>query len=252
MMPLPDLTPIQWGLVVVGAMGVGVAKAGFPGISYVYIITFALIFGAREGAGIILPMLVVGDVMAVATFKRHANWHYIRQMLWPACVGVVAGAVSMWSIRDDGVFTPLIGWIIVVLTAMQLLNTWRPTLFAGVPHTRWFAWGMGLLAGWTSMLANAAGPIIALFGLAVGLPKFAFVGTSAWFFLIVNVFKLPFSWGLGLIGASSLSLNLMLVPAIGLGMVVGRWLAHAVPQRLFDALLLLFAAVAALRLIGVV
>ena len=251
MLPLPELAPIEWLLVAIGAMGIGVAKAGFPGISYVYIITFALLFGAREGAGIVLPMLVVGDVLAVATFKRHANWHYIRQMLPPACLGVIAGATSMWLIRDDGVFTPLIGWIVVALTVMQLLNLWRPAIFAGAPHTPVFAWGMGLLAGWTSMLANGAGPIIALFGLAVRLPKFEFVGTSAWFFLVVNVFKLPFSWGLGLIGDSSLSLNLVLVPAIGLGMLVGRWLTHVVPQRLFDALLLLFAAVAALRLIGV-
>jgi uncharacterized membrane protein YfcA len=249
MLPVPDLTLFQWILVSIAAGCVGIAKSGFPGVAYVYILTFAVLFGPRQGAGLVLPMLVVGDLLAVATFKQHADWRYIRRMLPPACIGVIAGALAMWTIRDDTVFTPLIGWIIFTLTVLQLLNMRRPTLFAGAPHTRWFAWLMGLLAGVTSMLANGAGPIIALFALAVGLPKFAFVGTNAMFFLVVNVFKLPFSWALGLIGSSSLSLNLVLVPAIGIGMLLGRWLTRIVPQRIFDALLLAFAAIAALRLL---
>lgn len=250
MLPLPDLTLLQWILVVIGAFGIGVAKAGFSGVNFVHLVIFALLFGPRESAGLILPMLVVGDVMAVLAFRKHARWDYIRHMLPPAAAGVVIGAFSMWTIRDDAVFTPLIGWILVVLTTMQLVHMAKPALFAGAPHSRPFAWITGLVAGWTTMLANGAGPIIALFALAVGLPKFEFVGTSAWFFLIINVFKLPFSYGLGLIGGSSLALNFVLIPAIVLGVIFGRWLAHHVPQRLFNALLLAFAAVAAMRLIG--
>ena len=103
-----------------------------------------------------------------------------------------------------------------------------------MPHARWFAWTIGLLAGVTTMLANAAGPIIALYSLAVGLPKFEFVGTSAWLFLIVNVFKVPFSVELGLIHAETLWLNLVLVPAILAGLAGGRWLTSRIPQQWFD------------------
>ena len=250
MFPLPDLTPLQWVLVVIGATGIGVAKAGFSGVNFVHLVIFALIFGPRESAGLILPMLVVGDVMAVLAFRQHARWDYIRHMLPPACVGVLIGAFSMWQIRDDAVFRPLIGWILLLLTTMQLAHMWKPGLFSNAPHSRPFAWATGLVAGWTTMLANGAGPIIALFALAVGLPKFEFVGTSAWFFLIINVFKLPFSYGLGLIHAPTLALNLVLIPPIIGGILLGRWLTHRVPQGLFNALLLAFAAVAALRLIG--
>ena len=102
------------------------------------------------------------------------------------------------------------------------------------------------------MLANAAGPIIAIYCVAVGLPKFELVGTSAWFFFIINAFKVPFSVALGLIHGQTLALNAILSPAILFGMFVGRWLTTHIPQRLFDGLLLVFAAVAALRLIGVV
>jgi uncharacterized protein len=111
-------------------------------------------------------------------------------------------------------------------------------------------WSIGLSAGIATMLANAAGPIIALYCLAVGLPKFEVVGTLAWFFLIVNVFKLPFSAGLGLIRTDTLLLNVLLFPAVVAGVAGGRWVVHRLPQRVFDLLMLAFAAVAALRLIA--
>ena len=99
------------------------------------------------------------------------------------------------------------------------------------------------------MLANAAGPVVALYCVAVGLPKFEVVGTLAWFFFIVNVFKLPFSAGLGLIRTNTLLLNLVLFPAVAIGVFSGRWIVHRLPQRAFDLLMLTFAAIAALRLI---
>jgi uncharacterized membrane protein YfcA len=100
------------------------------------------------------------------------------------------------------------------------------------------------------MLANAAGPIFTIYCLAVALPKFELVGTSAWFFFLINAFKVPFSVALGLIHGQTLALNAVLAPAILGGIFVGRWLTMHIPQRLFDGLLLAFAAIAALRLIG--
>ena len=151
----------------------------------------------------------------------------------------------------EAVFRPTIGWIILGLTALQIVRTYRPQWFGGVPHTRWFAWTLGMLAGTTTMLANGAGPIFALYCLAVGLPKYEFVGTGAWFFLIVNAFKVPFSVALGLVHRQTLLFNLALTPAILVGLVSGRWIVRRVPQRIFDLFLLVFAAVAALRLVGV-
>jgi hypothetical protein len=151
---------------------------------------------------------------------------------------------------SDETFKPIIGWVILTLAAMQFARMQRPDWFRDVPHNRWFAWTMGLFAGVTTMLANAAGPIIGLYVLSVGLPKFEIVGTSAWFFFILNSFKVPFSAGLGLIHGSTLLFNLMMSPIILVGVLGGRWLTHRLPQRLFDGFLLAFAAVAALRLIG--
>ena len=240
----------EWILAVVAALGVGIGKAGLSGMSMFHVLVFAFLFGARASTGVVLPLLLVGDVAAVRIFHQHARWDYVRRMLPPACLGVVLAA---WFMRDldETLYRPVIGWVTLILSILQFVRMYRPDWFGNVPHARWFAWTMGILAGAATMLANAAGPIFAIYCLAIGLPKFEFVGTSAWFFLIINAFKVPFSLALGLIHGQTLLLNLALAPAIAAGLVGGRWLIRRVPQRVFDLLLLAFAGVAALRLIGV-
>ena len=244
---MPELTPTHWAFAIAAAFALGVGKAGFAGLSIVHVLVFAFLFGARDSTGIVLPMLLVGDVCAVTAFHQHAQWRYVRRMLPPACVGVVAGAAMMRGM-DNASFRPVIGALILGLTVLQAIRIFRPEWFGDVPHTRWFAWTMGLLAGVATMLANAAGPVFALYCMAVSLPKFEVVGTIAWFFFIINAFKVPFSLGLGLIDRHTLLLNAMLAPAVIAGVLGGRWLVNWLPQRVFELLLLAFAAIAALRL----
>jgi hypothetical protein len=246
---MPDLTPSQCLLAAIAAMGIGVAKSGFAGVSLLHVIVFALLFGARESTGVVLPMLIVGDLCAVAVFRQHARWDYIRRMLPPAVAGIVIGFLLMQKL-NDATFKPLIGSIILALTALQFARMQRPKWFAGLPYAPLFAWSIGLLAGITTMFANAAGPVMALYFLAVSLPKLEFVGTSAWFFLVVNLVKVPFSAQLGLIHRDTLLLNAALIPAIAAGLFAGRWLVVRISQKVFDGFLLAFAALAALRLVG--
>ncbi len=244
-----ELTSSQWLLAILAALGIGIAKSGFAGVSLVHVLVFAFLFGARDSTGVVLPMLIIGDICAVIAFRQHAQWKYVRRMLPPAASGVIIGWLLMEHISETA-FRPLVGGIIFILTVLQVFRLARPQSFAHVPHAAWFAWTMGLLAGITTMMANAAGPVMALYFLAVSLPKLEFVGTSAWFFFVLNVFKVPFSASLGLIHPGTLLLNAVLAPAIVLGLVMGRWMVARVPQRTFDSLLLAFAAIAALRLIG--
>ena len=150
---------------------------------------------------------------------------------------------------SDAAFKPLIGWIVLALALMQAARLRWPNWMGAVPHTRPAVWVIGLIAGGATMLANAAGPVVALYCIAVGLPKFEVVGTLAWFFLIINVFKLPFSAGLGLIRADTLLVTVVLLPVVLAGVFSGRWIVHRLPQRVFDVLLIAFAVLAALRLI---
>ncbi len=241
---MPALTLTQWLLCIFAALGVGIAKSGFAGISLIHVLVMAQIFGDKASTGVVLPMLVIGDIGAVFIFKRHAVWRHVARTLPVACIGVAVGTWLMTRIPATA-YKPIIGWTVLVLVLVQLWRMWRPGMFEHVPHSWPFAATMGMLAGITTMMANAAGPVMALYLLAVGLPKLQFTGTSAWFFLLINLYKVPFSLGLGLIRTDTLLFNLLLAPAILAGLFLGRWLLHHVSQKLFDGLILAFAAVVA-------
>lgn len=245
---LPQLSPAQWGLAVLAALCIGLSKSGFAGVGMVTVIIMSRIFPPRESTGILLPMLIFGDIGTVLVYRRHAQWPQVWRLLPPMILGVVAGFVLMSYIPDRR-FSPVIGWIVLAMTLLQLLRRVRPALFQHVPHTRGFAWTMGMIGGVTTMLANAAGPVMALYFMAVDLPKLEFVGTSGWFFLMVNVFKVPFSWKLGLIHGSSLAFNVVLIPVVAVGTVLGRRLIGLVSQELFEALVLIFTTLASVRMI---
>jgi uncharacterized membrane protein YfcA len=247
---LPHLTPGQWLLAITAALCSGISKSGFTGLGLVTVIIFARLFPPRESTGLLLPLLICGDIFAVLSFRRHAQWNQIWRMLPPTLVGIVTAFFLMRYIPDAR-FNAVIGTSVLAMSLLQAGRRFRPSLYQSVPHTRGFAYSLGAGCGLTTMLANGAGPVMALYLLAIDLPKLAFVGTGAWFFLIVNLFKVPFSAGLGLISGYSLLFNLCLVPAVAVGTLLGRWLIHIVPQGLFETLLLIFTTVASLRLIGV-
>ena len=245
---MSHLTGWEWSIAILGAACAGLSKSGFSGLGLVAVIVFATIFGARDSTGIVLPLLIVADIGAVSIFRQHARWDHIRRTLPLAAAGVVLGTLIMMRL-DNASFRPLLGGVILILTALQLVRLRWPDLYGAVPHSRPVAWALGLVAGITTMVANAAGPFVALYYVAVGLPKMEVVGTLAWFFLIINLFKVPFSAWLGVIHGSSLALDAVLVPAVIVGLLCGRWLIGRISQRVFDGVLLLFAASAALRLI---
>jgi uncharacterized membrane protein YfcA len=255
---MPDLSASGWTLAAAAAIGVGISKSGFPGMALVHVMIFAFLFGARESTGVVLPMLIAGDLGAIGGFFPHTRWDHVRRTLPAACIGVVLGAWMMGRI-SDAAFAPILGWIILILTvwmaAEPIVTGVRRTALdsapKGPPLVETSAVPLGLLAGATTMLANAGGPVMTLYLLAMKLPKLEFTATAAWFFFAINVFKVPFSVALGLMTVETLTLNAVLLPGIALGLVVGRWLIHRVPQRLFNQLLLLFAGLASLRLIGV-
>jgi uncharacterized protein len=247
---MPDLTLANWLLAVIAGLGVGISKSGFAGVSLVHVLVMAHIFGDKASTGVVLPMLIMGDIGAVIAFKRHAVWRHVGRTLPIACVGVAIGTWLMYAVVPESAYKPFIGWTVLVLVILQVWRMLRPKLFENVPHSWSFAAAMGLLAGITTMMANAAGPVMGMYFLAVGLPKYQFTGTSAWFFLLINLFKVPFSTSLGLIQSDTLLFNLALLPAIIVGLFFGRWLLSHVSQRLFDGLILTFAAIVALWRIG--
>ena len=228
----------------IAALGIGVTKSGLTGISMVHVLIFASLFDARESTGIVLPMLIFGDAAAMVVYGKHANWAYIRKMLGPTLAGIVVGAIAM-QFLSGAAYRPLMGAIILGLVALQVVRIRYPMATENIPHSMRFAWFMGMLGGAMTMLANGAGPVFAIYFLAVGLPKLELVGTGAWFFLLMNLLKVPFSWGLGLIKPDTLMLNAILCPFILVGLWVGVATVKRIPQKKFDLILLAMTAMIA-------
>jgi len=248
-----ELTPWQWGLALLGALCTGLGKGGLSGVGNLTVVIFVLVFPARASVGLLLPILIAADLVAVTLFRRDVVWGHLVKLLPWAAVGLAVGTVALGRFDDQAV-RRMIGGILVLMTVVHLGRDWQRRRAGangadGLPHTVGFQAATGILSGFATMVANAAGPVANLYLLAAGLPKLAFIGTAAWFFFIVNVVKVPVQASLGLITLGSLSLSLCLAPAAVIGVFAGRWVVHRINQRLFEALIWIFIVIAALRLL---
>jgi uncharacterized membrane protein YfcA len=252
-----NLDHTEWLLALFAAAIVGLSKTGVPGIGMLFVAIFANLMPTKQASGVVLPLLIVGDLVAVFSYRSHTEWIHLRRLFLWTGAGVLLGALAMNRI-DDRQAQLLVGGIIVSLVALHLWRKARaaaPNATTARPehappiHGAWFAPTIGVLTGFTTLVANAAGPLMAIYLLAMRLPKMAFVGTSAVFFLLLNLFKVPFMVGLDLIGSDSLRMNLVLAPAVLAGALAGRWLLPRVPQIWFERLALTLSALAGLKLI---
>ncbi len=210
---------------------------------------FANALPARASTGALLPLLICADVFGVAYFRKHASWPHLWKLFPWVVVGIVAGCFALDKISNAQV-QRLIGVILLVMVAAHF---WRERqadkVLALLPQAAWFVALIGMLTGFNTMVANAAGPVMALYLLATGLPKLAFVGTGAWFFMLVNSFKVPFSASLGLITMDSLRMDAVLVIAMVPGALLGPVILRRINQRGFERMVLGLTVVAAIRLL---
>ncbi len=244
---LGELGLINYIIIAICAFMVGVSKTGIPGVGILVVPLLASAVPAKASVGLLLPMLIFADIFAVAYYRRHAVWiHLIRLIPWAAC-GVVVGYFILGKVNNEQL-KPIIGAIILVLL---ILNYWwnKNRDQTKVPDNIFFAGFMGLLAGILTMLANAAGPIMIIYLLAMRLPKYEFIGTRAWYFIIMNCFKVPFSANLGLINPASLRLDLVMFPVIAIGALIGIFILNRIPQKVFNLIVQVLAACAAIKLL---
>ena len=230
------------------AVLIGIAKTGLPGAGILAVPLAAMAVPARESVGLVLPMLMFADLFAVGWYRHHAQWrHLVRLLPWTAA-GLAIG-FGLLSTLSNTSLKPVIGGIVLVMLTLRFRSLSGKTPADDAAHSPAFAPVMGLTAGATTMLANAAGPVMTLYLLAMRLPKHHFIGTSAWFFFAVNWIKVPFYTHEKLITAASLQTNLILLPVVAVGAILGIFLLKRIPQKLFNTIALLLAAASAIKLI---
>lgn len=247
-MTLPELAPIAWAALALAAMTVGASKTGLPGANTLGIALFAAVMPARESTGAMLLLLLVGDVFALALYRRHADLRSLVRLAPSVIVGLVVGSAFL-AFVDDVWVKRSIG---VVLLALIALTMWRRRIEQEqrrVPGGRGAVIGYGSLGGFTTMVANAGGPVMSMYFLASRFEMKAFLGTAAWFFAIVNVAKLPFSIGLGLITLETVWLDLVLLLPLVIGAGIGRIVIRRVSQVVFERIVVILTVVGAIYLL---
>ncbi|MDT0483268.1 MULTISPECIES: sulfite exporter TauE/SafE family protein [Streptomyces] len=244
-----------WGFAALAAAAVlvGFSKTAVSGANTVSLAIFAAVLPARASTGALLPILIAGDVLAVLTYRRHAHWPTLWRLFPAVAVGVVAGTLFLqWA--DDGIVRTSIGAILLFMAGVTLWRR-RAADAAEEPDAvatrtgRVKARSYGVLGGFTTMVANAGGPVMSMYLLSAGFRKLGFLGTSAFFFLIVNVSKVPFSVGLGLIDGHSLLLDLALVAFVVPGAFLGKWAVNRINQKLFERLVIAATIVGGVQLL---
>ncbi|MFQ3546493.1 sulfite exporter TauE/SafE family protein [Halobacillus rhizosphaerae] len=244
-----ELSVIQWIMVIICTIFIGFTKTGLSSLGILVVTILMYIFPAKASVGILLPMLIVGDLFAVTYYRKNVVWSYLLSLLPWVLAGIVAGYFVLDQVNSDQL-KPLIGVLVLALIILHFSRERLGERFNQLlPASLWFTALMGILAGFTTMIGNAAGGVMAIYLLVKGLPKQDFVGTGAWFFLFVNVIKIPFYIYLGLITFETITFNLWLIPTILIGAMIGVRVLKLLPQKTFQVLVLGFAAIGAIRLL---
>ena len=222
----------RWILAGVTALCIGVAKTGIPALGILLAPLFAEILPARVSTGALLPLLIAADVFAVIFWRRHGSWKHLARLLPWAVIGIVAGFFALGRINDQQM-RYVLGAIVIAMLGVHVYREYILGKDAPIPTYWWFEAIAGFLAGATTMVANAAGPVTMIYLLSMRLPRDEFIGTSAWFFFVLNWLKVPFSLALGLITVDSLAFNAVLAPGVVIGAFAGLYLARRTPEKAF-------------------
>ncbi|MCB9276011.1 MAG: sulfite exporter TauE/SafE family protein [Lewinellaceae bacterium] len=240
----------HWFWLMFSAFLIGMAKAGVKGMGMIAVPVMAAVFGGKASAGLVLPLLSMADVFAVSHYNRHAEWKYIRRLLPAAMLGVGIGIWVGYRVSDEA-FTGLIGVIIISSLALMVVQE-----RAVLPDTLVSSWGFaslfGIMGGFSTMIGNAAGPVMAVYLLATRIPKNNYIGTTAWFFMIINLFKAPFHvfiWGT--ITLRSFLVDVAALPAVFLGIFLGIKIVKHIPEKAFRYFVLVMTTIISLRLLWV-
>tara|TARA_Y100000385_G_scaffold72116_2_gene72485 strand:+ start:982 stop:1722 length:741 start_codon:yes stop_codon:yes gene_type:complete len=238
---LPEPSLINYIIAAICAFLLGISKSGIKGIASLIVTGLALVYGAKNSTGIMMPLLLVGDVFAITYYKRHVQKEYIIKLLPWMVLGVLLGVIG-GNYISESIFKN--GMALIILFSVGLMYYWENKKDKTVPSHWIFASSMGLLAGFTTMIGNLAGAFTNIYFLAMRIPKNNFIGTAAWLFFLINSFKVPFHiWSWKTINSESILISLKLIPFVIVGLIVGVLLVKKIEDESYRKLILLFTAI---------
>lgn len=238
----------QWIALLGTGFLIGAAKAGIKGLGMLIVVIMATAFDPKASTGLVIPMLSMADLLAVRYYRRDVVWSYLWRLLPAAVVGIVIGTWVGDQI-DAATFRQVFTWVILLGLGLIIWQERHPIRPERLRHPI-VSMGTGLAGGFTTMVGNAAGPVMSVYLLATRLPKVQFIGTAAWFFLIVNFIKMPFHiWVWETLSWSSFTLNLYAIPAITFGFWIGLKIVAQIPEKAFRYFIIIITALTAIKML---
>ncbi|MFF3026925.1 sulfite exporter TauE/SafE family protein [Microbacterium sp. NPDC057944] len=248
---MTDLSAWAWAALGLAAVITGLSKAAIPGGSTLAVVLFAAVLPARTSTAAMLLLFIVGDVFALIAYRRHAHWPTLLRLAPAVIAGLLVGFAFL-ALAGDGLVRRAVGVFLLLMIAITLWRRRREDrrdAVAAPGSGILLSSTYGALGGFTTMVANAGGPVMSMYFLATRTQVQVFLGTSAWFFAIVNLVKVPFLAGLGLFTPSVLLMDLILAPLVVVGALVGLRIARRIPQALFDRLVIALTVVGSVYLL---
>lgn len=247
-----ELPTIGWIALMVGAAVIGLSKAAIPGGTMIAVALFAAVLPARGSTGAVLLLLIVGDAFALWAYRHHADLKVLVRLIPAVLAGLVVGGLFLF-VASDLLVRRAIGILLLIVVAVTLWRRRRSAVRRAVervPHSGRIAAAVyGTLGGFTTMVANAAGPVMSMYFLSIGFPVKTFLGTAAWFFAVVNVGKLPLLASIGIVTADTVVLAALLAPVVIAAAFGGRVIAGRMNQMVFERIVTVTTVAAASYLV---
>jgi uncharacterized membrane protein YfcA len=242
-------TPLLIGILVVCVLLYGFSKTAMPVAGVLAGPLLAATLGVTTASGFIMPLLLLGDLFALARYRQHVDWRLILKLLPGVLVGVLLTAL-LFVFVNTHTLSRIVGVLILASVVLEVWRRRRPAAAGDESRTHWLASGFfGALAGMTTMAANAGGTAMSLYLINMRVSMLAFMGTSAWFFFFVNLLKVPFLLYIGVLTSSSLLADLWFAPFIVIGALIGVWTFRRMNERVFANVALSLSALASVWLI---
>lgn len=238
--------PQFYPLAMIAILVVGISKSGFGGgLGVLAVPLMSLAIPPPQAAAILLPLLIIMDWFTIWHYRKSWDRRNLFILLPAAIFGIFLGSLFFRYLLESHIRI-LVGLLAILFAAFYFLNRQQvKTHKADVP--RGLLWGS--VAGFTSFGVHAGGPPINIYLLPQKLNKSIFVGTTVFFFTIINLIKvLPYAL-LGQFSAGNLLTSLLLTPLAPLGVFFGVKLHNQVNERLFYALCYLFLLITGIKLI---
>ncbi len=250
---MPDFSgllqgPLEWAVFLGCALLIGMSKTGVPNIGTFTVPIYALLFGAKASTGIVLPLLCMADLLAVIYYRKKFHRDLVLKPMPWALLGLGIALLAGHLIPQTGFKMMMAICILVGIATM--VGTRRSERAYALTESAWFAPVMGFLLGFSTMIGNAAGPLLVVYLLALRLPKFAFVATGAWFIMTLNYLKIPlqaFVWDN--LSWNSLLLSFTALPFILLGGLLGIRVVHLLPERQFKTAMIALTVISTVFLL---